>query len=84
MGKDKEVGKVSDYFSKISVAAVKLSSRLKVGDKINIKGATTDLKQIVKSMQIDREKVDKAKKGDEVGIKVKDRVRKNDRVFLRS
>lgn len=80
--KDKEIGIVSDYFSKIGVAAIKLRGNLKVGDKVHIKGATTDFKQTVKSMQINRKPVEKAKAKDEIGIKVSDRVRRNDGVFL--
>ena len=79
---EKEIGQVTDYFAKISVAAIKLSAGLKAGDKIHIKGATTDFEQPVKSMQINKEAVEKAKKGDEIGIKVKDRVRRKDKVFL--
>ena len=79
---EKEIGQVTDYFTKISVAAIKLSAGLKAGDKIHIKGATTDFEQPVKSMQINKEAVEKAKKGDEIGIKVKDRVRRKDKVFL--
>lgn len=80
--KEKEIGKVSDYFAKIEVAAIKLSKGLKVGDKIHVKGATTDFEQEVKSMQIHKDPVETAKKGDEIGLKVKDRVRRNDKVFL--
>ena len=80
--KEKEIGKVSDYFAKIEVAAIKLSGKLKVGDKIHIKGSTTDFEQEVKSMQIHKDPVETAKKGDEIGLKVKDRVRRNDKVFL--
>ena len=78
----KEIGHVSDYFKNVEVAAIKLSKSLKIGDKVHIKGATTDFKQEVKSMQIDRKPVQSAKKGDEIGIKVSDRVRKHDKVFL--
>ena len=79
---EKEIGHVSDYFKNVEVAAIKLSKSLKVGDKIHIKGATTDFKQEVKSMQINRKPVTEAKSKDEIGIKVKDRVRRNDKVFL--
>ena len=78
----KEIGTVSDYFAKIEVAAIKLNGGLKVGDKIQFKGTTSDFKQTVKSMQINRKSVEKAKAKDEVGIKVSDRVRRNDKVFL--
>ena len=78
----KEIGKVFSYFSHIGVAAVKLSSKLKEGDKIRIRGATTDFEQAVESMQVHNKQVKEAKKGDEIGIKVADRVRPNDAVFL--
>ena len=79
---EKQIGVVSSYFSHISVAAIKLSGELKVGDKIHIKGATTDIEEKVKEIQIERKPVQKAKKGDHVGIKVPDKVRPNDKVFL--
>ncbi len=78
----KEVGKVFDYFSKIGVAAIKAKGSFKIGDKIRIKGHTTDFEQTVDSMQTENSPVEKAKKGDDIGIKVKDRVRKNDIIYL--
>ena len=77
-----EVGTVTHYFSKVGVAAVVLSKTLKKGDRIRIKGATTDFEQVVESMEIDRKPVDVAMPGDMVGIKVKERVRKKDKVYL--
>ena len=82
MADEKEVGVVSSYFSNVGVAAIKLSAGLKAGDKVHIKGHTTDFEQKVDSMQIERKDVKKAKKGDHIGIKVSDRVRPNDKVFL--
>jgi translation elongation factor EF-1alpha len=79
---EKEIGKVSGYFSHVSVAAIKLSKGLKVGDKVHIKGNTTDFEEKVKSIQIDKDSVDKAKKGDHIGIKVSEKVRPNDIVFV--
>ena len=76
-----EIGKVTHYFNKIGVAAVVLSKPLKVGDKIRIKGKTTDFEQIVESMQIEGKDVKEAMPGDLVGIKVVDRVRKKDLVY---
>ena len=75
------VGKVSDFFSRPVVAAVELSEDLMVGDRIRIKGHTTDLDVVVTSMQIDNTNVEKAGKGDSVGIKITDRVRRGDEVF---
>ncbi len=79
---EKEIGRVSSYFSHVGVAAIKLSGSLKVGDKIRIKGATTDFEIPVDSMQIERKDVKVAKKGDHIGIKVLDKVRPNDAVSL--
>lgn len=79
---EKEVGKVSSYFSHVEVAAIKLSAPLKVGDKIHIKGNTTDFEKVVDSIQIERKDVKKAKKGDHIGIKVPEKVRSNDTLFL--
>ena len=80
--KEKEVGRVSSFFGHANVAAIKLSGSLKVGDTIHVKGHTTDFTQKVDSMQIERKNVDKAKKGDHIGIKVSERVRPNDAVLL--
>ena len=80
--KEKEIGKVSSYFSHVSVAAIKLSGKLKIGSKIHIKGSTTDFEQEVDSIQIDKKNVSEAKKGDHIGIKVPEKVRPNDKVFL--
>ncbi len=80
--KEKEIGKVSGYFSHVGVAAIKLSGKLKIGSKVHIKGSTTDFEQEIDSMQIDKKDVSEAKKGDHIGIKVSEKVRPNDKVFL--
>lgn len=80
---EKEIGKVMRYFSKIGVAAIRITDgELKVGDKIRIKGSSTDFEQIVESMQIEHEFVEKAEAGKDVGIKVKEKVRDNDKIYL--
>ncbi|MBC7129467.1 MAG: translation elongation factor-like protein [Thermoplasmatales archaeon] len=77
-----EIGVVEHFFSKIGVAAIKIKSgSLKVGDRIKIKGQTTDFEQIVESMEINRQKISEAKPGDDIGIKVIDRVREGDIVY---
>lgn len=79
---EKEIGKIFSYFSKAGVAAIKLTGKLKVGDKVHIRGHTTDFEQEVDSMQIENKAVDEAGEGDDVGIKVDDKVRPSDTVFL--
>ena len=76
-----EVGKVTDFFAKPVVAGVQLSGVLKVGDKIHIKGSTTDMQLVVESMQIEHVNVTEGKPGDTVGIKVPERVRRGDKVY---
>ena len=78
----KEIGRVDTYFAKVGVAALKLKRKLEVGEEVLIQGHTTDFIQRVKSMQIEHEPVDAARRGAEVGIKVKRRCRRGDRVFL--
>ena len=78
----KLIGKISHYFSDISVAVLDLSSPLKKGDKIRIVGGeSTDFDQKVDSMQIDHENVKSAKKGDSVGMKVKEKVHEGYKIF---
>jgi len=76
-----KVGDVDHYYTNIGVAVVDLVSKLKVGDKITVKGATTEFTQIVKSMQIMHEAVEEAEAGDSIGLKVNDRVRRGDEVY---
>lgn len=75
------IGKVSDFFAKPVVAGIELTAALKVGDKIHIKGHTTDLEMSVESIQIDNAQATEAKAGDSIGIKVSDRVRSGDTVY---
>ncbi len=79
---EEKIGTIEHFFTNVSVAAIKITDgELKIGDTIHIIGAHTDLKQKVNSMEIDRNPVESVKTGDEVGIKVKDRVRENDVVY---
>jgi len=78
---EEEVGMVSDFFARPVVAGIDLTAPLKVGDKICIRGHTTDIELIVESMQIQNADVNEAKAGDVVGIKVPDRVRRGDRIY---
>jgi translation elongation factor EF-1alpha len=78
---DIEIGTVTDFFAKPVVAGIELSGTLKVGDRIRIKGSTTDIEMPVESMQIERASITEGKRGDLVGIKVPDRVRRADKVY---
>ena len=76
-----EVGRVTHFYPKISVAIVELKASLNIGDKILIKGATTNFEQIVESMQIEHKNIERAEAGQIIGLKVKERVRENDKVY---
>ena len=76
-----EVSRVNDFFARPVVAGVDLTAPLKVGDKVHIKGATTDVELVVESMQLDNASVEEGAPGQVVGIKVPERVRQGDRVY---
>lgn len=78
--KDK-VGRVTHFFDKIGVAVINVEKPIKVGDKISIEGVTTNFEQKIDSMQVDMKPIKEAKKGDDIGMKVKDKVRENDIVY---
>lgn len=82
--KEERVGVVFGYYRNIGVAAIKLEKPLKVGDKVRIKGNTTDLIQQVESMQVEHKPVKEAKRGAEIGLKVADKVRESDVVYKAS
>ena len=76
-----QIGHITHFFPKISVAVIELEKDLKVGDTIAVKGPTTDFEQKVDSMQIEHESVQEAKAGESIGMKVADRVRETDIVY---
>lgn len=77
----KLVGKISHYFSKIGVAVIDLTDTLEVGDEISIEGVITNLRQRIESIEVEHKKIDKAKAGDSIGLKVMDKVREKDNVY---
>jgi len=79
---EKLIGKITHYFDKISVAIIELSGVLKVGDRVHIKGHSTDFEQDISSIQIEHEDMKKAKKGDAIGVKIDEKVREGDEVYL--
>lgn len=76
-----EVGRVTHYFSKISVVVAELTGSLSVGDKILVKGQTTNFQQTVTSMQIEHKNVDRAERGQSVGLKVDQKAREGDIIY---
>jgi len=76
-----EIGKVTDFFARPVVAGVELSGTLHKGDRVQIKGNTTDMELTVTSIQIDRADISEGKPGDLIGMKVPDRVRRGDTVY---
>jgi putative protease len=77
-----QVGKVTHYFTKIGVAVIEVTDgSIKVGDKVHIKGHTSDFRQKVKSMQIEHENVQMAEPGQSIGMKVEEPVRAHDLVY---
>jgi translation elongation factor EF-1alpha len=77
----REVGKVSHFYNNINVAVIEVTDTISVGDKIFIKGPTTDIEQTVDSMEIEHQKIKQATAGHSVGMKVTGRVRENDIVY---
>ena len=81
MSMESQIGKVTHFYKKISVAIVELTDSLLVGDTIHISGHTTDLTQKVDSMQMEHQNIEKAEKGQTIGVKVTEEVRVKDLVF---
>ena len=80
--KETVVGVVEHYFGGIGVAGIKITKGpVKPGDQLHFKGHTTDFTDTVASIQIKNKEVKQANKGDAIGLKVRDRVRENDKVF---
>jgi len=77
-----EIGKVTGFFAKVGAAIIDITNgSLKVGETVRIKGHTTDLEQVVESMQIEHQSIQEATQGQTIGLKVKDRVRRHDAVY---
>jgi len=77
----KLIGKIVHYYAKIGVAVVDLTDKVSVGDTISIEGAVTNLKETINSMEVEHKKIQTAKAGDSIGLKVGDRVREGDAVY---
>ncbi len=75
------VGTVTHFFDHLNVAVLQLNERIRVGDTLHFLGHSTDFKQDVSSLQIEHKSVNEGKPGEDVAIKVTQRVRPNDAVF---
>ena len=79
---EEKIGEVVKFFAKPSVAAIKITAgELSVGEKIKLVGHTTNFEEVIQSMEVNNQKVEKAVVGDYIGVKVSDRVRPGDEVF---
>ena len=77
-----KIGTFTHYYTHLYVAGVLVTDgELRTGDKIHIKGHTSDFEQTVKSMEIDREHIDLAKPGDDIGLAVIEHAREHDTVY---
>ena len=77
----KLIGEITHYFGKISVAIIKITDSLKVGDEIRIVGGEVDFNQTIESMEVDHKKIEQAKSGESVGLKVQEKVREGYKVY---
>ena len=82
MAQDQPIGKITHFYSHLGVGIIALTAPLKVGDSLHIKGHTTDFTQPVDSLQLNHQDITAAKSGDEVGIKLDQKVRHGDAVHL--
>ena len=78
---EKPIGEITHYYGHLAVAVIKFNRKFEVGEKVHFKGAHTDFVQIIDSMQYDHQSIKSAKKAQEVGVKVDEKVREGDKVF---
>ena len=79
--KDTKVGKVTHYYNHLGVGIVKLTGALANGDTIKIVGHGREFTQTVASLQLEHQALEKAKKGQEIGLKVDQKVKEGDVVY---
>lgn len=81
MSEEKPIGEVTHYYGHLEVAIVKFNRKVKVGETVHFKGHTTDFTETINQIQYDHKDVEEAKAGQEVGIKVSEKVRQGDEVY---
>jgi putative protease len=82
MAEEKLVGKIIHYYGKLGVVIIELSETLEVGKTIHIKGAHDDFTQEVKELQYEHQAITAGKAGQQVGLKVDQKIHENDEVYL--
>jgi putative protease len=78
---EKEIGRVTNYFSKIGVAVIELAGSIQLGDVIRVAGGERDFQQQVDSMQVEHQPIEKAQAGQEIAIKLDEKARPGDAVY---
>lgn len=78
---EKQIGKITHYFSKIGVAVIELTDALNVGDTIHVFGGERDFTQVIGSMQVEHQNIETAKTDDAVGLKIDQAVKEGDKVY---
>lgn len=78
---EKLIGVITHYYPKIKVGVIELSDNLNVGDKIRVKGEKTDFEQIVDSIQVEHQNIENARKGEVIGIELKEAAKESDKVY---
>ena len=76
-----QIGHITHFFPKISVAIVELTAPLVVGDRVLVKGPATDFEQVIESMQIEHKNIQRAESGQSIGLKTAQPVKEKDVVY---
>ncbi|MGB8816033.1 MAG: translation elongation factor-like protein [Minisyncoccia bacterium] len=80
--KEKVIGVVTHWYDGISVAVIKLSGALKVGDKIKVKRGEEEFEEKIESMQLDHKAIKSGKKGKEIAIKLSGKTKEGAEIFI--
>jgi hypothetical protein len=78
---EKEIGTVTNYFSKIGVAVIQLTAPVQLGDNIRVAGGERDFEQLVGSMQVEHQPIEKGDAGQEIALKLDEKARPGDKVY---
>ena len=77
------VGKVTHYYEKIGVAILEVQNQpVKIGDQLKFSGHGQEFIQKVDSLQQEHKIINQADPGMVVGLKVNQKVKEKDQVFL--